>query len=113
MRKREYVQRTGEKWAPGERALDITRAELGFKPEHVKRAGEVLVQLLESTNEKESRLAAERIRDEAGLTRVVTPTEQHHLHVSISPEVLALAQQHRPAAKNITSQATRDDGWKA
>ena len=103
----------GEKWPTGEAMLARTVAELGFKDADVKRAGEVLVQLLESTNEKEARLAAERIRDERGLTRIAAPTEQHKLVVTFDASVLALAQQHRPAAKNITPQATRDDGWKA
>lgn len=102
----------GEKWATGEAMLAKTRELLAFPDATVRKAGEVLEQLLDCDDPKERRLSAERIRDERGLTRIVKPTEQHHLHVSIDPSILALAAQHRPATKSIEGRATRDDGWK-
>jgi hypothetical protein len=61
--------------------LQRTREAMAFPDAAVKRAGDVLVGLLDSDNEKERRLAAERIRDERGLTRVVKPTEHAQLVV--------------------------------
>jgi hypothetical protein len=46
---------------------------LAFTDDVVDKAGKVLETLLDSPNDKERRLAAERIRDERGLTRVSKP----------------------------------------
>jgi hypothetical protein len=104
-------RKAGEKWPTGERMLAMTRELLAFPDATVQKAGEVLTELLDCEDPKERRLAAERIRDERGLTRIVKPTEQHHLHVSIDPSILALAQQHRRPAKSIDVRAARVDSF--
>lgn len=90
--------------------LAATREALAFPDAVVAKAGNVLAQLLDCDDAKERRLAAERIRDERGLTRIVKPTEQHYLHVSIDPAILELAAQHRRLPQTLRPPVT--DGWK-
>ena len=76
---------------------------LAFPDEVVERAGKVLETLLDSPNDKERRLAAERIRDERGLTRVSKP-EASGTTVNVTlntPWRDANSVEQRPAAKRI------------
>jgi hypothetical protein len=66
-----------------------------FTPEDGELTRAVLRRIAASDNEKEARLASERIRDELGLTRVVKPTEQTHIHVTVEPFMAELAQRVR------------------
>jgi len=103
--------KTGEKRVvdvTGARMLALTRDALAFKDEHVEKAGAVLVNLLDCDDAKERRLAAERIRDERGLTRLVKPTEHAHLHVTLEPWVAELSSQRRLAgAKRVEQPIAR------
>jgi len=107
MGQRRRALRRGEKWPTGEAMLARTREALAFPDETVKRAGDVLTALLDCDDAKERRLAAERIRDERGLTRVVKPTEHAHLHVTLEPWVGELASQHRKPASSVEHRAPR------
>jgi len=75
--------------------LTRLHALMAFTPEDGELTRDVLRRIAASDNEKEARLASERIRDELGLTRVVKPTEQTHIHVTVEPFMAELAQRVR------------------
>ena len=109
------MAKRGEKWRTGEAMLAMTRAELAFPDAAVLKARQVLEAGLDSNDPKERRLAAERIRDERGLTRVVKPTEHAQLVVKLKlqGEELPAPAQRRVAAKVVEHRALTDEGWKA
>jgi len=93
----------------GQRMLARTVAAMAFPDSAVKKAGEVLVELLDCDDPKERRLSAERIRDERGLTRVVKPTEHAVVHFTVSAEFEAAMQQGGANAKRIEHRVPRVD----
>lgn len=106
-------KRAEKRWTAGEQALERTRLQLAqFGLEDSIESRDVLRRIMRSDNEKEARLAAERVRDELGMTRVVKPTEQARIIVTVDPRYEAMLEQHRASPKRIQQHPADSAGWR-